>query len=150
MKPCPLKDNSGISIRANRLNSSDFWTLSDLLTTYTTSWATLKDAYWTFVTPALWSKTAKNKDCSTRPLARLFARSMYHSLVCFLQTARFARALRCAHLFARSLISLTFELVGKLLIGLLFFLCFFLFSTIVGRRVERGQHAALIFPIQDV
>ena len=37
----------------------------------------------------------------------------HHSLVRLLQTARFARALRCAHLFARSLTSLTSSLVGK-------------------------------------
>ena len=49
----------------------------------------------------------------------------HRSLVRLLRTARFARALRCAHSFARSLTSLTPSLVGKWLIRLLFCLCFF-------------------------
>ena len=51
---------------------------------------------------ALWSKTAKNTDVRS-----------HRSLVRMLRTARFARALRCAHSFARSLTSLTPSLVGK-------------------------------------
>ena len=72
---------------------------------------------------ALWSKTTKNTDCSTGPLAHPFVR--------LLRTARFALALRCAHSFACSLTSLTPSLVGQWLIRWLFCLCFFLFSTIV-------------------
>ena len=45
-------------------------------------------------------------------LVRSLVRS-YRSLVRLLRTARFARALRCAHSFARSLTSLTPSLVGK-------------------------------------
>ena len=45
-------------------------------------------------------------------LVRLLVRS-YRSLVRLLRTARVARALRCAHSFARSLTSLTPSLVGK-------------------------------------
>ena len=37
----------------------------------------------------------------------------HRSLVCLLRTARFARALRCAHSFGRSLTLLTPSLVGK-------------------------------------
>ena len=65
---------------------------------------------------ALWSKIEKNTDVSTGPFARPFARSLVHSqrsLLPLLQTARFARALRCAHSFARSLTSLTPSLVGQ-------------------------------------
>ena len=43
----------------------------------------------------------------------------HRSLVRLLRTARFACALRFAHLFARSLTSLTPSLVGKLMIGCL-------------------------------
>ena len=81
---------------------------------------------------ALWARTTKNTDWSTGPLARPFARSLVRShcsLVRLLRTAGFARALRCAHSFARSLIP---SLVGKWFIRWLFCLCFFLpFSTIV-------------------
>ena len=66
-------------------------------------------------------------------LVRSLVRS-HRSLVRLLRTARFARALRCAHLFARSLTSLTSSLVGQWMIRWLFRLCFFLFSTIVNRR----------------
>ena len=45
-------------------------------------------------------------------LVRSLVRS-HRSLVRLLWTARFARALRCAHSFARSLTSLTPSLVGK-------------------------------------
>ena len=45
-------------------------------------------------------------------LVRSLVRS-HRSLVRLLRTARFARALRCAHSFARSLPSLTPSLVGK-------------------------------------
>ena len=48
--------------------------------------------------------------------------------------------LRCAHLFARSLTSLTPSLLGQWLIRWLFYLCFFLFWTIVHRRV-RGRES---------
>ena len=61
---------------------------------------------------ALWSGTNKNRDVSTRTLACLFARSLA-LLVRLLRTACFARALRCAHSFARSLTSLNPSLVGK-------------------------------------
>ena len=37
----------------------------------------------------------------------------HRSLVCLLRTARFARALRCAHLLARSLTLLTLSLMGQ-------------------------------------
>ena len=40
----------------------------------------------------------------------------YHSLICLLCTACFARTLRCAHSFARSLTSLTPKLMGKYII----------------------------------
>ena len=56
---------------------------------------------------------------STGPLARPFARSL----------ASLTRSL--AHSFARSLTSLTPLLVGQWMIGWLFCLCFFPFSTIV-------------------
>ena len=65
---------------------------------------------------ALWSVTNKKRDVSTGPLARPFARSLvcsHRSFVRLLRTARFARPLRCAHSFARSLTSLTPSLVGK-------------------------------------
>ena len=45
-------------------------------------------------------------------LVRSLVRS-HRSIVRLLRTARFARALRCAHSFARSLTSLTPSLVGK-------------------------------------
>ena len=45
-------------------------------------------------------------------LVRSLVRS-YRSIVCLLRTTHFARALRCAHLFARSLTLLTPELVGQ-------------------------------------
>ena len=48
---------------------------------------------------------------ATRSSVRLFARTA-HSLN-LLRTARFARAFRCAHSFARSLTSLTFSLMGQ-------------------------------------
>ena len=48
------------------------------------------------VTVALWFRLVKNQDVSIGPLARPFA-----------------RALRCAHSFARSLTSLTPSLVGQ-------------------------------------
>ena len=83
---------------------------------------------------SLWSKIEKNTDLSTGPLARPFARLLvrsHRSLIHLLQTSRFARALRCAHSFARSLTSLTPSLVGQWFIRLLLYQCFFLFSTIV-------------------
>ena len=49
----------------------------------------------------------------------------YRSLIRWLRTARFARALRCAHSFARSPTSLTPSLVGKQIIRWLFYQCFF-------------------------
>ena len=51
-------------------------------------------------TIALWSGTNKNKDVRTGPLARPFAH-LFAPLTRLLRTARFAGALRCAHLFAR-------------------------------------------------
>ena len=62
-----------------------------------------------FSSAALWSRSTKNPDCSTGSLARPFARSLVH-LLC---TASFARALRYAHSFDRSLPLLTSSLVGK-------------------------------------
>ena len=53
---------------------------------------------------------------------------LHHSLVCFFRPAHFARALRCAHLFARSLTPL---LERKWIIWWLFILWFFLFWIIV-------------------
>ena len=50
---------------------------------------------------------------------------LYRSLVRLLCTFRFARAIRCAHSFARSLTSLTTSLLGKWMIRWLFFLFFF-------------------------
>ena len=68
---------------------------------------------------ALWSITAKNTDWSTGPLARPFARSL------------------------TSLTPLTPSLVGQWMIGWLFCLCFFQFSTIVERRKEeKGETRA--------
>ena len=94
---------------------------------------------------SLWSKTAKNTDWSTRPLTRPFARSLA-PLVHLLRTARFARALHCAHLLARSLTSLTRLLVGNWIFWWLFILCFFLFWPTVNcqkfftsRRKWRGE-----------
>ena len=57
------------------------------------------------------SQEYRLKYWATRSLAPL-TRS-HRSLVRLLRTARFARALRCAHSFARSLTSLTPSLVGK-------------------------------------
>ena len=51
---------------------------------------------------------------------------------------RFARALCCAHSFARWLTLLNPSLVGKWIIRWLFFLCFFLFFTIVYRWILSG------------
>ena len=50
-----------------------------------------------------WGRTAKIRDVSTGPLARPFALSLVRLLVCLHCTERFAHALCCAHLFARSL-----------------------------------------------
>ena len=56
---------------------------------------------------ALWSGTNKNRDVSTgHSLVHLLVRS-HRSLDLLLWTACFARALHCAHSFARSLTSLT-------------------------------------------
>jgi len=60
----------------------------------------------------------------------------HRSLIRLLRTARFARALRCAHSFARSLTSLTPSLVGKWLIRWLLNLCFFLFWPIVDYQMH--------------
>ena len=72
--------------------------------------------FWTIERESHWSKTAKNRlqYWATRSSVRLFARTAnsHCSLVRLLQTACFARALRCAHLFARSLTLLTPLLVG--------------------------------------
>ena len=67
----------------------------------------------------LWSKTAKNTDRSTGPLACPFARSLSPLTRSLLQTARFARALRCAH----SLLSLPRSWESELLDG--YFICVF-------------------------
>ena len=56
-------------------------------------------------TDTLWFWSAKNGDVSTVCLHRL--------LICFLRTAHFARMLRCAHSFARSLTLLTPKHMGK-------------------------------------
>ena len=68
-------------------------------------------------------------------------RSSVHSFVRtapvrLLRTARFARALRCAHSFARSFTLLTPSLVGQWMIGWQFCLCLFLFLTIVYPLVD--------------
>merc|ERR1712136_322498 len=76
----------------------------------------------------------KQPRIQTEVLGHSLVRSLvpsHRSLVRLLRTARFARALRCAHSFARSLTSLTHSLVIKGIIRWLFCLCFFLFSTIV-------------------
>ena len=70
---------------------------------------------------ALRSKMVKNTDLSTGPLACLIAGRSHRSLVRLLWSARFARA----HSSTRSLTSLTPSLVGQLMIGWLFCLCFF-------------------------
>ena len=67
-----------------------------------------KESHQKFTT-ALWSKIAKNTEYwATRSSVR-----SHRSLVRLLRTARFARALRCAHSFARLLTSLTPSLMGK-------------------------------------
>jgi len=75
------------------------------------------------------SQEYRLKYWATRSSVRSFARTA-HSLS-LLRPARFARALRCAHSFARSLTSLTPSLVGQWIIGWLFNLCFFHFWPIV-------------------
>ena len=75
-------------------------------------------------TTKLWSGTNKKTDWSTGPLARPFARSLVPLI----------RSLAAHYLLrsrARSLTLLTPSLVGQRMIGWLFCLCFFLFSTIV-------------------
>ena len=75
-------------------------------------------------------------------LIRSLVRS-YRSLVRLLRTARFARALHCAHSFARSLTSLAPSLVGKGMARRLFCLCFFfLFSTIVPQWQFTARNSA--------
>ena len=81
-------------------------------------------------TDAPWFKTAKNTEVLGHSLVCWLVCS-HRSLLCLLQTARFARALRCAHSFTRSLTSLIPSLVGQLMIGWLFCLCSFLFLTIL-------------------
>ena len=58
----------------------------------------------------------QNNQIQTEVLGHSLVRSLvrsHRSLARLLRTARFARALRCAHSFARSLTSLTPLLVGK-------------------------------------
>ena len=74
---------------------------------------------------AQWSQTLKigmlvMRNLLTRSLVR-----SHRSLLRLLRTTHFARALRCAHLFAHSLTSLTPSLVGQWMIGWLFILRFF-------------------------
>ena len=84
---------------------------------------------------ARWSGTSKNQDVSTGPLARPFAHSLSpltHSLAP--PSSLCSRA--PLHSFARSLTSLTPSLMGQWMIGQLFCLCFFLFSTTVYLTVD--------------
>ena len=62
---------------------------------------------------ARWFRTTKNWGVKTGPLTRPFTRSLVRSHCSFIRwlcTARFARGLRCAHMFATAL---TPKLVGK-------------------------------------
>ena len=59
-----------------------------------------------------WFSTAKNRDVKPGPLVPSLIRSQ-RSFFRLLHTARFASALRCAHLFARSPTSLNPLLMGK-------------------------------------
>ena len=55
---------------------------------------------------AQWFRKAENRDVNTGPFAQPFASLLarsHRSLICLLRTARFARALRCAHSFPGSL-----------------------------------------------
>ena len=88
----------------------------------------------------LWSRTAKNTDCSTGPLARPLAHSLAPlthllALDCSLRPRPPLRSLvRSLSHFAHSLTLLTPSLVGKCIIRWLFCLCFFPFSTVVLSR----------------
>ena len=66
--------------------------------------------------PPLWSRTVKNPDVGTSLVRSLIL--LHCSLICLIHTARFARALRCAH-------SLSPSLAGKWIIRWLFCWVFF-------------------------
>ena len=80
-------------------------------------------------------------------LVRSLVRS-HRSLVRLLRTASFARALHCAHSFARSLTLLTPSLVGQWYIRWLFCLFFFPFWTVVKHRKKNRKKVieSCIFP----